>query len=110
MAINELKKKGVLSDKITFISLIACDEGIQRIRKDHPEIKLLTAVIDPEINSQKYIIPGLGDYGDRYFASTGNVWLNNIYKWLYQSFNSNLYFIFFQDVFFMYFYINKKIE
>lgn len=48
---------------------MACDEGIERILADHPGVHILTAAIDPVINNQKYIIPGLGDYGDRYFAS-----------------------------------------
>jgi len=49
--------------------LISCDEGIQKLLTDYPSIKILTAVIDPEINDQKYILPGLGDFGDRYFGT-----------------------------------------
>ena len=70
MAIEQIKKLGVPSEKITFINLVSCDEGIQRILSDHPGVHILTAAIDPVINNKKYIIPGLGDYGDRYFAST----------------------------------------
>ena len=70
MAITQIVKSGVSPDKITFINLVSCEEGIERIQKDHPQVKILTAAVDPIINEKKYIIPGLGDYGDRYFAST----------------------------------------
>lgn len=70
VAIQTIIDKGVEAKKITFINLVACPDGIQRIQNDHPEVNIITANIDPILNGSKYIIPGLGDYGDRYFAST----------------------------------------
>jgi uracil phosphoribosyltransferase len=49
------------------ISVIAAPEGIRRIEKSHPEAELYTAAIDEKLNTQGYILPGLGDAGDRYF-------------------------------------------
>ncbi len=69
MAIQKIVEKNVSPEKIVFINLISCDEGIQKLLTDYPSIKILTAVIDPEINDQKYILPGLGDFGDRYFGT-----------------------------------------
>lgn len=70
MAIKKIVEQGVSPDKITFINLVACPDGVDRIQKDYPDVQILTACIDPILNNKKYIIPGLGDYGDRYFAST----------------------------------------
>ncbi|MFZ5630844.1 MAG: uracil phosphoribosyltransferase [Spirochaetota bacterium] len=49
------------------ISVISAPEGIQLIEKAHPDVKLYTAVVDERLNSKGYILPGLGDAGDRYF-------------------------------------------
>ena len=70
VAISKLIDSGVPADRITFINLVACDNGITRINRDHPDVAILTAVVDPELNHKCYILPGLGDYGDRFFAST----------------------------------------
>jgi uracil phosphoribosyltransferase len=50
---------------ITVISLISAPEGIERIRTEYPSVKIITAVMDRELNDSKYILPGLGDAGDR---------------------------------------------
>jgi len=68
-AIAALLAKGVSLDNIVFVCLIACPEGIQALLKDYPGLKIITGVIDPGMNSQKYIVPGLGDFGDRYFGT-----------------------------------------
>jgi uracil phosphoribosyltransferase len=49
--------------------LISHQEGIDKVHSLFPNVKILTAVVDPHINENKYILPGLGDFGDRYFAS-----------------------------------------
>ena len=51
MAITEIIACGVSPEKITFINLVSCDEGIERIQKDHPKVKILTAAVDPIINN-----------------------------------------------------------
>ena len=68
--IKLINESGVPNENITFINLVSCDRGIQRILKDHPGITIITAVVDPVLNEKCYIVPGLGDYGDRFFAST----------------------------------------
>jgi uracil phosphoribosyltransferase len=49
------------------ISVIAAPEGIRRVEQAHPDVKLYTGVIDEKLNNKGYILPGLGDAGDRYF-------------------------------------------
>ena len=67
-AIKVLKEKyNVKSDKIIFANMICCPEGLQAMAKAYPEIKIVTACVDEKLNEEKYIVPGLGDYGDRFF-------------------------------------------
>ena len=69
MCIEKLKEKGVNEDKITFINLVSCEEGLTNLHLRYPQVKVITASVDPILNHQKYIVPGLGDFGDRYFGS-----------------------------------------
>jgi uracil phosphoribosyltransferase len=66
-AISFLKDKG--ANDIVFACLIASPEGISRIRKDHPNVPIYTAVVDRELNENGYILPGLGDAGDRTYGT-----------------------------------------
>lgn len=68
-AIKSLLAKGVKEEKIVFVNVIACPEGIERLTTDFPKVKIVTGMIDPSLNENKYIVPGLGDYGDRFFAT-----------------------------------------
>lgn len=67
-AIEHLKKKGV--KKIKFLCIISAPEGIQRLTDQFPDISIYTACIDEKLNKNKYIVPGLGDAGDRIFGTT----------------------------------------
>lgn len=67
MSIDALKKRGVTD--IKFLCLISCKEGIDKIQKEHPDVDIYTAALDPELNDHGYIIPGLGDAGDRLFGT-----------------------------------------
>lgn len=69
MCIDKLVQSGVKQDKITFINLVSCDHGLQALHARYPQVKVITASIDPILNEHKYIVPGLGDFGDRYFGS-----------------------------------------
>lgn len=51
------------------MNLIAAPEGIERILADHPDVDVFCAAIDKELNSHAYIVPGLGDAGDRLFGT-----------------------------------------
>ncbi len=67
MSIDALKKRGVTD--IKFLCLISCKEGIDKIQKEHPDVDIYTTALDPELNDHGYIIPGLGDAGDRLFGT-----------------------------------------
>jgi uracil phosphoribosyltransferase len=54
---------------IQFICVVACDVGVKQLRTAHPDIPIYCAAIDPELNEFGYIVPGLGDAGDRYFGT-----------------------------------------
>lgn len=66
-AINILKKENV--KKIIFLGILAAPEGIKVVHKYHPEVPLYLAAVDKRLNSHGYIIPGLGDAGDRLFGT-----------------------------------------
>lgn len=66
MAINLLKRRGARN--IHLVSLVAAPEGIRRIQDEHPDVRITTAAIDDRLNDRSYIVPGLGDFGDRYFG------------------------------------------
>ena len=66
-AIEQLKKEGVT--KIKFLCLIAAPEGVKRMQEEHPDVKIYTAALDEKLNENGYIVPGLGDAGDRIFGT-----------------------------------------
>ena len=63
--IKEFNPKNIIA-----LTVICAPEGLERIKKDHPEITLVTAKIDQNLNENWYIVPGLGDMGDRLFGTT----------------------------------------
>jgi uracil phosphoribosyltransferase len=66
-AFDYLKNRG--ANNIVFASLIASPEGMDKLQNDHPDVKIFTAAFDRELNSNGYILPGLGDAGDRTFGT-----------------------------------------
>lgn len=58
---------GVDPGRIVFATMVCCPEGLERVFTQYPEIKIVTAAVDDGLNAEKYIVPGLGDYGDRFF-------------------------------------------
>ena len=66
-AVAQLKKLGY--KKIVFLSLISAPEGIENFEKHHPDVSVYTAAKDERLNSHYYIVPGLGDAGDRIFGT-----------------------------------------
>jgi len=66
-AIQFIKNRGVTNIKL--MCLIAAKEGIERIRKDHPDVEIYCAAVDEVLNDHAYIVPGLGDAGDRLFGT-----------------------------------------
>lgn len=66
-AIAGLKKRG--AKEIRFVCLLAAPEGIIKLRAEHPDIAIWTAAVDERLNDHGYIVPGLGDAGDRVFGT-----------------------------------------
>lgn len=66
-ALSLLKKKG--AQHIIFLCLVSAPEGIRVLNKEHPDIKIYTAAVDECLNDHGYIVPGLGDAGDRIFGT-----------------------------------------
>ena len=66
-AITSLKKRG--AKNIMFACILASPEGVKRISKDHPDLIIFTAALDRQLNKKGYILPGLGDAGDRTFGT-----------------------------------------
>ena len=66
-AITFLKNRGVKS--IKSVHLIAAPEGVSRLNKDHPDVEVYCAALDEKLNDHGYIVPGLGDAGDRIFGT-----------------------------------------
>lgn len=67
-AIGFLKSKG--AREIRFICLIAAPEGVNEVQKHFPDVAVITAALDERLNENKFIVPGLGDAGDRIFGTT----------------------------------------
>jgi uracil phosphoribosyltransferase len=66
-AVTSLKRAGATD--IRFMCLVAAPEGIRRLAADHPDVRVYSAALDRELNEQGYILPGLGDAGDRLFGT-----------------------------------------
>ncbi|HQR08323.1 MAG TPA: uracil phosphoribosyltransferase [Gemmatales bacterium] len=67
-SLDLLKRWGV--QQLWFIGLIAAPEGVKRLREVHPNVPIFLAALDSHLNYKSYIVPGLGDAGDRQFATT----------------------------------------
>src|SRR5210317_200095 len=67
-ALDLLKQSG--AKHIVVICIVTCPEGIELVEKEHPDVKIYAAAIDDHLNEKKYIVPGLGDAGDRLFGTS----------------------------------------
>lgn len=66
-AIQKLKEKGI--ENLKFVALLGSQIAVDRIMNEHPDVEIFIAAIDPELNDKGYIVPGLGDAGDRIFGT-----------------------------------------
>ncbi len=66
-AVERLKARG--AKELRFVCLLAAPEGIAKLRREHPDVEIWTAAIDSHLNDHGYIVPGLGDAGDRMFGT-----------------------------------------
>ncbi len=69
MAIEVLLSAGAKESNIIFINLLASPEGIKRVSEKYPDIHIVTASIEEGLNENAFMIPGIGDFGDRYFGT-----------------------------------------
>jgi len=67
-AVRQLKEAG--AKKIVLVAVLAAPEGMQRLAGDHPDVQVVVAALDRGLNEKGYILPGLGDAGDRIFGTT----------------------------------------
>ncbi len=67
-AISEVKKAG--ASNIVVVCIVTCPEGLEAVAEAHPDVKVYAASVDSHLNEAKYIVPGLGDAGDRLFGTT----------------------------------------
>ncbi len=65
--IRAVKDKG--AKRIVGVSIVSAPEGVRRLGKNHPDVPIITGAIDEKLNDKSYIVPGLGDFGDRYFGT-----------------------------------------
>lgn len=68
-AVDVLVKAGVKPEKITFLNLIAAPEGILAFKQAYPGVTVVTTALDDKLNERAFILPGIGDFGDRYFGT-----------------------------------------
>ncbi|MGB6405839.1 MAG: uracil phosphoribosyltransferase, partial [Planococcus donghaensis] len=66
-AVNSMKKRGAV--KIRFMCIIAAPEGVEALQEAHPDVDIFIAALDEKLNEKGYIVPGLGDAGDRLFGT-----------------------------------------
>lgn len=66
-ALTQLKESGAVN--LRFVCLVTCHAGLAQLRGAHPDVPIFAAAIDPELDERGYIVPGLGDAGDRYFGT-----------------------------------------
>lgn len=71
MAIDCLKDAGVPEEQILFLNVLSCPEGLKKLAEKAPRVRILTSAVDERLNDQKFIVPGLGDFGDRYYGTSG---------------------------------------
>jgi len=69
LAIRKLISAGVSPGRIIFLNVVCCPEGLQAVKTAHPEVKIVTCAVDEGLDERKYIVPGLGDFGDRFFGT-----------------------------------------
>ena len=66
-ALRQLKAVGVT--RLTLVTVVSCPEGLAAVTRAHPDVRVVTGVVDDGLNEKNYIVPGLGDAGDRYFGT-----------------------------------------
>jgi len=66
-ALDLLRQAG--ASRIRIVCIVAAPEGVEVVEREHPDVEIYTPVVDSHLNAQKYIVPGLGDFGDRLYGT-----------------------------------------
>jgi len=61
--------RGAGAQRVRIVCIVAAPEGVAAVERDHPDVVIYTPVVDSHLNAQKYIVPGLGDFGDRLYGT-----------------------------------------
>ncbi|ALU44534.1 uracil phosphoribosyltransferase [Pseudoalteromonas rubra] len=69
-ALDVMTKAGVKPENITFVNLLCSPEGLQKVTAQFPDVTIVTSSIEQRLNEHAFMIPGIGDFGDRYFGTT----------------------------------------
>lgn len=72
-AVEVLKKANVKEENILFINVVSCPEGLKRMAEACPGVRIVTVGLDSGLDDKKFIVPGLGDFGDRYYGTSGYI-------------------------------------
>ena len=67
--IKVILEAGVAEKDIMFLNVVSCPEGLRALNEAYPAVHVVTAAVDEKLNEDKYIVPGLGDFGDRYYST-----------------------------------------
>ena len=68
-ALRALKERGAREKQIVFVAFIAAPSGLRRVRRKFPAVKVIVSSVEKGLNKDKFILPGLGDFGDRFFGT-----------------------------------------
>ena len=68
-AVKVLIDAGVPEENILFSNVVSCPEGLRAMFAKYPKIRMVTTAVDDGLDEKKYIVPGLGDFGDRYYST-----------------------------------------
>ena len=77
-AISRMKNKGILEENIILNAVVASPAGVARVKRDYPTVKIIVGVLDEKLDHRGYIVPGLGDFGDKYFAEMSGAELQGL--------------------------------
>ena len=69
MAVQVLLDAGVAEERIIFVNLLTVPEGLRAVGRRYPKVKIVTSAIDEALNENAYMVPGIGDFGDRFFGT-----------------------------------------
>ena len=68
-AITQLVKRGVAPKNIIFVTILCVENGLDKVHSAYPEVQIITSSVEEQLNEQAFMLPGIGDFGDRFFGT-----------------------------------------